>query len=150
VVEQAPNHIDARIRLADSLLRTGREKEALAEWQRVSYFRSGAAQALLQEGKTAGEQNQREQARARFEQAFEFDPWNDDVNFHLAKARKQSGDLDGAAELLEKYLAANPDRPWAVAYLAQIFAQQKKPDRAVVLVERYQAITGLTWRELKD
>jgi len=150
VLEQVPNHIDARIRLADSLLRVGREKEALAEWQRVGYYRSGGAQSLLQEGKTAWQQDSREQARAKFEQAFQLDPWNDDVNFHLARARKQSGDLDGAAELLEKYLAANPDRPWAVAYLAQIFAQQKKTDRALPLVERYQSITGLTWQELKD
>jgi spermidine synthase len=150
VVEQVPNHIDARIRLADSLLRVGSEKEAFAEWQRVSYFRSGAAQALLQEARTAGQQNHGEQARAKFEQAFQFDPWNDDVNFHLARARKQSGDLNGAADLLEKYLAANPDRPWAVAYLAQICHQQKKTDRAVELAERYQAVTGLPWREQKD
>jgi tetratricopeptide (TPR) repeat protein len=116
---------------------------------RSAIIRSRRAQALLQEGKRPGSKNG-EQARAKFEQAFQFDPWNDDVNFHLARARKQSGDLDGAAELLEKYLAANPDRPWAVAYLAQIFAQQKKTDRALPLVERYQSITGLTWQELKD
>jgi hypothetical protein len=54
VVEQVPNHIDARIRLADSLLRVGREKEAVAEWQRVSNYRS--AEQALSEGKTAWQQ----------------------------------------------------------------------------------------------
>ncbi|MBI3416770.1 MAG: fused MFS/spermidine synthase [Verrucomicrobia bacterium] len=149
-VEQIPNHLDARYRLADSLMRVGRETEAMTEWQRVGQLRSGAAQIFLDEGKSLWQTGQRAAARAKYEEALRFDPWNEEVTFALARARKKLGDVSGATELVQSYLARNPDRPWALAYLAQILGEQKKFADASALAARYRSLTGLQWRAVTE
>jgi spermidine synthase len=145
-VERVPNHLDAQYRLADTLTRLGRQSESFLAWQRVAQLRSAYAAHRLREGQKARDAGNREEARAKFRDALEHDPWNEQIYLDLVRLYQQTGDVAAAIQLLEKYLVANPDRPWAVGLLGQLLAQHGNPERAVALASRYQALTGLPWR----
>src|SRR5439155_20277916 len=67
---------------------------------------------------------------------------SDLVAFLLARLCVRTGDAPRAARLLEEFLDANPDHPWAVGYLGQIEAADGRAERSRLLTERYTALTG--------
>ena len=83
---------------------------------------------------------------ALLEEAREFDPDSDQVSFLLARARVRSGSPDRATRLLEEFLDANPDRPWAIGYLSQLDAANGRAERSRLLSRRYTALTGRIWQ----
>jgi thioredoxin-like negative regulator of GroEL len=131
-------------------MRVGRELEAFHAWQRVAQLRSSAAQIHLQAATGAVRAGDREQARAKLEEAWQFDPTNDEIVFALARLRRQMGDVAGAAGLLENHLRQSAESPWAVSYLAQLSEELGRRDVALLMLQRYQAITGLPWRPVPE
>jgi hypothetical protein len=52
--------------------------------------------------------------------------------------------------LLEGYLEAHPDRPWAIGYLGQLDAESGDPGRGRLLAGRFVALTGRAWESLQE
>lgn len=149
-LKRDPNHHGARTRLADALFRTGRFEEAAAQWQRMGQLRSTDAYARLEEGRREWDQGKREAARAKFEAAWQLDPWDDEVIFYLARARAATEDVNGAVQLVEKYLSWRPDRAWAIGFLSQLTARQGLAERSRNLAALYHSMTGLPWEPIQE
>jgi len=83
-------------------------------------------------------------------EAREFDPDNDRIAFLLARSLARRGDRTGAAALLEEFLAAHPDRPWAIGYLAQVEEETGDVEGSRLLAQRHLALTGRRFDRVTD
>ena len=140
----------ARTILADALEKTGRAREAEVERRRLGADSAAQAARRLAAAKAAWDADPPEKVRALLEEAREFAPDSDEVAFLLARACVRTGEAPRAARLLEEFLDANPDHPWAVGYLGQIDAADGRAERSRLLAERYTALTGRRWQVIDD
>ena len=138
------------MQLAEALYRSGRAPDAAVQWQRVAQLNSNKAADLQNDATSDWVAGRREQAISRLEQARSLDPANPDIVLMLARVRVLTGQLDAAADALEQYLAAHPDRAPVVGYLGQLRANQKRLEEAKVLSTRYRALTGTAWVDVRD
>jgi tetratricopeptide (TPR) repeat protein len=149
-LRREPAHVEARVQLAEALYRSGRAPDAAVQWQRVAQLNSKKAADLQNDATSDWVAGRREQAISRLEQARSLDPANPDILLMLARVRVLTGQLDAAADALEQYLAAYPDRAPVVGYLGQLRANQKRLEEAKVLSARYRALTGTAWVDVRD
>jgi spermidine synthase len=145
-----PADREARAILAGALERAGRLAEARAERRRLEPDAGRLAASRLEQAKTAWESVPPERLRALLAEARELDPDSDEIALLLARAHARLGDRRGAAALLEEFLDAHPDRPWAIGYLSQIDAENGGRERSRLLAERYVALTGRTWETIRE
>jgi spermidine synthase len=145
-----PADREARTLLAGALEAAGRTREATAERRRLSPDAGQQAGVRLEEAEAAWDSGPRETIRARLEEAREYDPDSDAIAFLLARSRVRAGDLRGAILLLEEFLDAHPDHPWAVGYLGQLDAADGNAARAGILAQRHLALTGRSWEAVND
>ena len=137
-----PAHVDARAQLADALYHLGQSAEAVMQWQRIAHINASKAARLCKQAESAWQHGKPEQASEDLEQALKLDAGNTELVLLVARWRLTHGNLQGAADLLERHLAWNPDRPLAVALLSEVLARQNKLDRSRMLAARYRALTG--------
>ncbi len=140
----------AREILIDSLERTGRARQAESERRRLAPDAADQAAARLERAKAAWDAGPADRLTGLLDEAREFEPDSDEITFLLARARVRSGSRGDAVRLLEEFLDAHPDRPWAVAYLGQLDAEDGRAERSRLLAERYVALTGKRWTPIID
>jgi len=149
-LRREPAHVEARVQLADALHRSGHSGEAAVQWQRVAQIQSVQAGKLQHAASVDWAEGRQPLAVTKLEQALRLDPANADVVLVLARMRVLQGEVDAAAELLSQFLAAYPDRPPALGYLSQLRGSQQRTEEARQLAERYRALTGNPWEEIRD
>jgi tetratricopeptide (TPR) repeat protein len=149
-LRREPAHVEARVQLADALHRSGHSGEAAVQWQRVAQVQSVQAGSLQRAATLDWTEGRRQLAVTKLEQALGLDPANADVVLLLARVRVLQGQVDVAAEVLEQFLTAYPDRAPALGYLSQLRGSQGRTDDARQLAERYRALTGNPWEEIRD
>lgn len=96
--------------------------------------RSARAQAWL--GLLAREQGDRQTARARFEQAWELNPFEVTAPINLAILKGEAGDLAGAEQLLRAAIARRPEKTEAWANLAVCLELQGRRAEAQEAAEK--------------
>ncbi|HKB07703.1 MAG TPA: fused MFS/spermidine synthase [Candidatus Polarisedimenticolia bacterium] len=147
-LREHPAERDTRALLADALERAGRTREAQAERRRLAPDAQGQAEERLARVEAARESPDRNEALLG--EAREFDPDNDRIAFLLARSLARRGDRTGAAALLEEFLAAHPDRPWAIGYLAQVEEETGDVEGSRLLAQRHLALTGRRFDRVTD
>ncbi|MEK7283817.1 MAG: fused MFS/spermidine synthase, partial [Acidobacteriota bacterium] len=145
-----PADREARGLLAAALEGALRLPEARAERLRLQPDAARQAADRLEQAMTAWESAPPDRLRALLEEAKELDPGNDEVTFLLARTHARLGDRRAAVALLEGYLEAHPDRPWAIGYLSQLDVESGDPGRGRLLAGRYVALTGRAWEPIQE
>jgi tetratricopeptide (TPR) repeat protein len=124
--ELAPQNMAARAKLALSFKALGQSAEARKEALSILQKDAGNAEAILVLADTS---QSKEEIAATEEQLQKF-PQRETVTFHLASASLalRKGDLEGAANEIQKALAVDPKSRQAHLAMASIFGLRKDPD----------------------
>jgi spermidine synthase len=138
----------ARTLLAQALEQTGRRTEALAERRRLGPGAARLAADRLAAARTGWDSARPDRMVALLQDARDLDPANEEAPLLLAQALALQGKRGDAAALLEEYLEAHPDRPWAIGFLGEIETAEGAADRGRLLAGRYLALTGRAWDEV--
>jgi tetratricopeptide (TPR) repeat protein len=149
-LREHPKERETRALLADALERAGRTREAQVERRRLAPDAPLQAGERLARVEASLDSGPPERNEALLVEAREFDPDNDRIAFLLARSLARRGDRTGATALLEEFLEAHPDRPWAIGYLAQIEEESGDVEGSRLLAQRHLALTGRTWERVAD
>jgi tetratricopeptide (TPR) repeat protein len=130
----------AHLNLGAVLLDTGRNAEALGEFEAALRIRPRLVTALVNAGKAQVALGQPEAAAAAYQRALQIDPDNALGHYNYGVLLGSQGRLDDAAAHYEAAVAANPDYAKAHNNLGSVRAEQGRFDAAVV---HYRAALAL-------
>ena len=99
-------------------------RKALDQYQKISEVEPNDVDAWVMLGRLSKVGQDNAQSEKAFKKVLELDPDNEDALTGLAMAAAESGDVTGAAAMLEKASQKNPN-PRALAQLAETYEQMK-------------------------
>ena len=129
-VERDPTNADAYSNLALAYQQAGRQKEALAAYQRLFELDPGHAAGRNNLGNLYQSMGNAEDAIASYEKALESDPENADACFNLGNMYRQAGRLDDAVAMYTKAVASRPESTDACVNLGAVYQMSGKMDLA--------------------
>lgn len=129
----APDEPERRHELARVLYRSGVYVEALDLLRGIDAPAAPAAWSFTR-GLVHFRLEQWGEAEAAFARALESDPGQADWAAWRARALQAGGDLEGAAEALERVVAINPERAVFAVMLAHAYLRQEKFDEARAVI----------------
>lgn len=100
----------------------------------VSEAEAKAADELFEDGRKLYFQGKFAESIDKFKQAAEANPAKTSYKLLLAKAYREVGQNDDAAEVFEAVIKDSPDHVEAAIELAELLSPQKSPDRVIALL----------------
>lgn len=132
ILEQAPDHKQARALLGQMLLESGDVAAARTEFQRAAEGESPSPDALLQLGTLLAAEGKYREARPYFERALQFAPDNAAAHNNLAFILAESDtDLDAALTHAQRAKAAFPGNADFTDTLGLVYLRRGLNDEAV-------------------
>lgn len=154
-VELDPRHIPSQLERAALLLDRGQVLRAVRLLEEVLVQQRHHPQAHALLGKAYEQQGLPREALAAYRRAADLAPEDLDVRRHLARLRRQAGDLAGAAAELQAVRARRPYDLAAVFGLVEIHLANRRPDAALAelapllpTLEEHPALTRARIRQL--
>lgn len=132
VLEDSPEDVEARLRLAKALQRSGRSWRAQEEIALAEKLSPSNAQVQFDKGTILLAEDDRAGAEAALRRAVELDPGHAGAQNNLAVIESDRGDARSAEARLEKVVAQNPDFAAAWLNLARAQDQQGRPAATVL------------------
>lgn len=118
----------------------GQLTDAIREANRVLEQQPDNLVALNLKGAVVLAQGDRVQARALFESIVESQPDFRPANFNLVKLEAAEGNAEAAVEILNRYLAVDPNDVRALHESARVYLQLGEPRAAIQFLERIRSV----------
>ena len=134
-----PNHYQARLFLADSLLGDARQAEAEVELEKCHELRPDDPDPLIGLATTNFDQRP-EKAREMLNLALRLQPNSVSALLEMTKLDQQAGKYDDVVSRLEKILSIDPNNKQTHLKLGQAFRRKGDAARAVMHESRYEVL----------
>ena len=142
IAKKDPNNLEVALHLATSYSQLGRDREAMAEFERAARIAPGSAdvRTLLALHYVRGKDWER--AIPLVEGVLKESPDRLLALEALAVIRERQGRFDDALEVRRKIYAMRPPSPPELLHLAQLETSANQPAAAIVTLEKLRAIMG--------
>lgn len=130
-VRARPDNWRALLAMARIQLDLGRDKEALASFQKVIDIKGDYPPAYVGAGELHARQNDKAAARQMFQRALDLDPKCSDAMNQLGLLAVGGNDLREARKWFEQAMAAQKDHPGAINNLGVLYAKIGQPNDSI-------------------
>jgi tetratricopeptide (TPR) repeat protein len=135
-VELDPNSARTHLLMAESLSDSGKQVEAIAEYQAAMRLDPGMEAAYLGLATQYWKQYQFDQALPLLKKVLLRSPKDPQANAMMADILEHDGELNGAEVYADKALAGNPDLIQTRVVLARIYLAKQQPKLAIAELQK--------------